>query len=60
MIATVVSVPGGVPLAFTEIDYYVALVNGATGAAIERGYALVLAPSTAGAETWGRLPAGRG
>jgi DNA-binding LacI/PurR family transcriptional regulator len=56
LIATVVSVPGGVPLAFTEIDYYVALVNGATGAAIERGYALVLAPSTAGAETWGRLP----
>jgi DNA-binding LacI/PurR family transcriptional regulator len=54
LIATVVSVPGSAPLAFTEIDYYMALMNGATRAAIERGYALVLAPSTA--ETWGVMP----
>jgi DNA-binding LacI/PurR family transcriptional regulator len=56
LLATVVSVPGNAPIAFTEIDYYMALMNGATRAAIERGYALVLAPSTAGAETWGVLP----
>jgi DNA-binding LacI/PurR family transcriptional regulator len=56
LLATVVSVPGNAPLAFTEIDYYMALMNGATRAAIERGYGLVLAPSTAGSETWGALP----
>ena len=56
LLATVVSVPGGAPLAFTEIDYYMALMNGATRAAIEHGYALVLAPSTAGSETWSVMP----
>jgi len=56
LLATVVSVPGNAPLAFTEIDYYMALMNGATRAAIDRGYGLVLAPSTAGSETWGVLP----
>jgi DNA-binding LacI/PurR family transcriptional regulator len=56
LLATYVSLPGNAPLAFTEIDYYVDVVNAATAAAIERGYALVVAPSTAGAETWSRLP----
>jgi DNA-binding LacI/PurR family transcriptional regulator len=56
LVATVVSAPGGAPIAFTEIDYYVALMNGATRAALARGFSLVVAPSTAGAETWDRLP----
>ncbi len=56
LLATYVSLPGNAPLAFTEIDYYVDVINAATAAAIERGYALVVAPSTAGAETWSRLP----
>jgi DNA-binding LacI/PurR family transcriptional regulator len=56
MIATVVSLPGNAPIAFTQIDYYVALINAATRTAVGRGYALVVAPSTAGPETWGRLP----
>jgi len=56
LVATVVSLPGNAPLAFTEIDYYVELTSAATRAALERGYALVLAPSTAGPETWSRLP----
>lgn len=56
LVATVVSLPGNAPLAFTEIDYYVRLTSAATRAALERGYALVLAPSTAGPETWSRLP----
>jgi DNA-binding LacI/PurR family transcriptional regulator len=56
LIATYVSLPGNAPLAFTEIDYYVDVINAATAAAIERGYALVVAPSTAGEETWSRLP----
>jgi DNA-binding LacI/PurR family transcriptional regulator len=56
LVATVVSVPGNAPIAFTEIDYYVELMNGATRAAMEHGLALVLAPSTAGADTWGLLP----
>lgn len=56
MIATVVSLPGNAPIAFTQIDYYVALMNAATRTAIGHGYALVVAPSTAGPETWGRLP----
>lgn len=56
MIATVVSLPGNAPIAFTQIDYYVALMNAATRAAVGRGFALVVAPSTAGPETWGRLP----
>ena len=43
-----VSLPGNAPLAFTEIDYYVDVINAATAAFIERGYALVVAPSTAG------------
>lgn len=56
LLATYVSLPGNAPLAFTEIDYYVDVINAATSAAIERGYALVVAPSTAGDETWSRLP----
>jgi DNA-binding LacI/PurR family transcriptional regulator len=56
MIATVVSLPGNAPIAFTQIDYYVALMNGATRTAVGHGYALVVAPSTAGPETWSRLP----
>lgn len=56
LIATVVSAPGGASIAFTEIDYYVALMNAATRVALARGYSLVVAPSTAGAETWDRLP----
>ena len=56
LVATVVSLPGNAPLAFTEIDYYAQLMNGATRTAIERGLALVLAPSTAGPKTWGVLP----
>jgi DNA-binding LacI/PurR family transcriptional regulator len=56
MIATVVSLPGNAPIAFTQIDYYVALMNAATRTAVGRGYALVVAPSTAGPDTWGRLP----
>lgn len=56
MIATVVSLPGNAPIAFTQIDYYVALMNAATRTAVGHGYALVVAPSTSGPETWGRLP----
>jgi DNA-binding LacI/PurR family transcriptional regulator len=56
MIATVVSLPGNAPIAFTQIDYYVALMNAATRTAVGRGYALVVAPSTAGPQTWSRLP----
>jgi DNA-binding LacI/PurR family transcriptional regulator len=56
MIATVVSQPGNAPIAFTQIDYYVALMNAATRTAVGHGYALVVAPSTSGPETWGRLP----
>ena len=56
LIATVVSAPANAAIAFTEIDYYVDLLNAATRTALERGSALVIAPSTAGEETWGRLP----
>lgn len=56
LVATMVSAPGGTSIAFTEIDYYVALMNAATRTAVARGFSLVVAPSTAGAETWDRLP----
>jgi DNA-binding LacI/PurR family transcriptional regulator len=56
VLATYVSLPGNSPLAFTEIDYYVGVINAATAECIERGYSLVIAPSTAGPETWARLP----
>jgi DNA-binding LacI/PurR family transcriptional regulator len=56
MIATVVSLPGNAPIAFTQIDYYVALMNAATRTAVGHGYALVVAPSTAGPQTWSRVP----
>jgi DNA-binding LacI/PurR family transcriptional regulator len=56
LVAVVVSAPGNASIPFTEIDYYVKLINEATAQAIERGYGVVLAPSTAGAETWERIP----
>ncbi len=56
LLSTYVSLPGDAPLAFTEIDYYVELIDAAVAAAVERGYALVVAPTTAGEETWARLP----
>jgi DNA-binding LacI/PurR family transcriptional regulator len=56
LMAIVVSAPGNVSIPFTEIDYYVKLINAATARAIERGYGVVLAPSTAGAESWRRVP----
>ncbi|MDQ3661090.1 MAG: LacI family transcriptional regulator [Actinomycetota bacterium] len=56
LVAVVVSAPGNASIPFTEIDYYVKLINEATAHAIERGYGVVLAPSTAGAETWERIP----
>jgi DNA-binding LacI/PurR family transcriptional regulator len=56
MIATVVSLPGNAPIAFTQIDYYVALMDAATRTAVGHGYALVVAPSTAGPQTWSQLP----
>lgn len=56
LVATMVSAPGGASIAFTEIDYYVTLMNAATRTAVARGFSLVVAPSTAGAETWDRLP----
>jgi len=56
LLATYVSLPGDAPLAFLEIDYYVDLIDAAVAAAVERGYAFVVAPTTAGEETWARLP----
>jgi len=56
LIAVVVSAPGNASIPFTEIDYYVKLISEATAHSIERGYGVVLAPSTAGAETWERIP----
>ena len=56
LLATVVSFPSNVALPFTDMQYYVELINAATGTAVDRGYALVVAPSTAGHETWSRLP----
>jgi DNA-binding LacI/PurR family transcriptional regulator len=56
LMAIVVSAPGNVAIPFTEIDYYVRLINAATARAIECGYGVVLAPSTSGGDSWGRVP----
>jgi DNA-binding LacI/PurR family transcriptional regulator len=56
LVAIVVSAPGNASIPFTEIDYYVELINAATARAIELGYGLVLAPSSAGGESWARVP----
>jgi DNA-binding LacI/PurR family transcriptional regulator len=56
LVATVVSAPGDASIAFTEIDYYVDLMNAATRVALSRGYPLVVAPTTAGPDVWSRLP----
>jgi DNA-binding LacI/PurR family transcriptional regulator len=56
LVAMVVSRPGTAPIPFTDIDYYVGLMNAATRTAIERGLALVVAPSTADDDVWSRLP----
>jgi len=41
LVATMVSAPGGASISFTEIDYYVALMNAATRTAVARGFSLV-------------------
>jgi DNA-binding LacI/PurR family transcriptional regulator len=56
LLAIVVSAPGNVAIPFTEIDYYVRLINAATARAIECGYGVVLAPSSSGGDSWGRVP----
>jgi DNA-binding LacI/PurR family transcriptional regulator len=56
MVAIVVSAPGDEPIPFTDISYYVDLINAATRASVERGSALVIAPTGADHEIWARIP----
>ena len=51
MIALTSSAPEGMPTGLMQLDFFVRFVNGATIAALDRGYAVVLAPP-AGAESF--------
>lgn len=56
LIAAMASLPADPPVAFTEFGYYGELIAAASGAAVDRDYALVVAPSTRSAFVWDRVP----
>lgn len=52
LIGLTVSQAEGLPFALSDFAYFSSLLSAAATAAIERGYALVLAPPAAGGEGW--------
>lgn len=56
VLGVAVSVPEEIQAAFSDIDYFSRAIAGATGAAMRKGYALVIVPALAGPEIWARLP----
>jgi DNA-binding LacI/PurR family transcriptional regulator len=44
VIALTISAPEGMPIGLMQLDFYVHFINAATSAALDRGYALILAP----------------
>lgn len=44
VIALTISAPEGFPIGLMQLDFYVNFINAATKAALDRGYALILAP----------------
>jgi DNA-binding LacI/PurR family transcriptional regulator len=48
VLALTLSAPEGLTVGLMELDFFVRFVNGATAAALDRGYALILAPPGSG------------
>jgi len=56
LIAVMASLPIDPPVAFTEFAYYTELIGAASGAAVDRDYALVVAPPSRSRFVWERVP----
>jgi DNA-binding LacI/PurR family transcriptional regulator len=56
LVAVAFSLPEPLPVSLTEVDYFSQAVRSATERALERDYALVVAPPTPQTKVWQRLP----
>ncbi len=56
LIAAMASLPDDPRVEFTEFGYYTALIGAASGAAVARDHALVVAPPTRSGFIWERVP----
>lgn len=56
ILALTVARAATMPFSLADFDYFAQLMNGASTAALERGYALVLAPAAAGTELLDSVP----
>ena len=55
LLALAVSSPAGMPHVVGEVEYFMQLMSSASAAALEHGYALVLAPASPEADAWQRI-----
>lgn len=56
LISVAFSMAGELPVALTEVDYFSQAIGAATTRALERDYALVVAPPRSDATLWSRVP----
>jgi DNA-binding LacI/PurR family transcriptional regulator len=56
LIAVAFSLPEALPVNLTDVDYFNQAVRSATAHALERDYALIVAPPTPQTKVWQRLP----
>src|SRR5262245_16326008 len=56
LIAAMASLPDDPRVAFADLGYYTALIGAASGAAVARDHALVIAPPSRGGLIWDRVP----
>lgn len=55
LLALAVSSPPGMPHLIGQVDYFMRLMSAATTEALDRGYALILAPPSPRADAWQRV-----
>lgn len=56
LIAVAFSLPAAIPVPLTDVDYFSQAIHAATARALERDYALVVAPPTPQTAVWSRIP----
>jgi len=56
LIAVAFSLSAALPVALTDVDYFSQAIHAATARALERDYALVVAPPTSDTAIWSRIP----
>lgn len=56
LIAVAFSLSGALPVALTDVDYFSQAIHAATEQALQRDYALVVAPPTPQTAVWSRIP----